>query len=167
MFVNIETFLFDSLVNAQAMQLLDAVEQGETAYSSPEVDDQDTEALSTEESPASSIESAVRCRQQTRHQRTKNTTHTVYRRSTNRIVNVQFMVDKLNGEDEHDTADKANNYCSYWRYEVTACRNTNQSCQHAVQRQRKRGFAILGPGEEHRCHHLQLQRGWWSGTHAK
>ena len=62
MLVNVEPLLLDALVDAQAMQLLDAVEQGESTGASPEVDDQDAKALSTEESPAVTIESAIRRR---------------------------------------------------------------------------------------------------------
>ena len=78
MFVNVETFLLDALVDTQAMQLLDAVEQNESTDSSPKVDDQDAKALSAEKSPAASVESAIRGRQQTCHQRTQNTADTVY-----------------------------------------------------------------------------------------
>ena len=60
MFVNVKTFFFDSLVHAQAVQLLDAIEQEETAGGSPKVDDQYAEALSTEESPAVTVERTVR-----------------------------------------------------------------------------------------------------------
>ena len=59
MFVNIETFFFNALVNAQAMQFLDAIEQGETTGGSPEVDDEDAIALGTEETPAVAIEGTI------------------------------------------------------------------------------------------------------------
>ena len=62
MLVNVEPLLLNALVDAQAMQLLDAVEQGESTGASLEVDDQDAQALSTEESPAVTIESAIRRR---------------------------------------------------------------------------------------------------------
>ena len=78
MFINVEAFLFNALVDAQAMQFLDAIEQGEATGGSPEVDDQDSEQLSTEESPAMTIEGTIRSRQQTRHQRTQNTADAVY-----------------------------------------------------------------------------------------
>ena len=78
MLINVEAFLFDALVDAQAVQFLDAVEQGEATGSSPEVDDQYAKALSTEESPAVTVESTIRSRQQTCHQRTQDTTDTVY-----------------------------------------------------------------------------------------
>ena len=50
MLINVETFLFDTLVDAQAVQFLDTVEQGEATGGSPEVDDQDAKQLSTKES---------------------------------------------------------------------------------------------------------------------
>ena len=59
MFVDVEAFLFDALVDAQAMQFLDAIEQGESAGSSPKVDDEDTETLSAEESPAVTVERTI------------------------------------------------------------------------------------------------------------
>ena len=78
MFVNVETFLFDALVNTQAMQFLDTIEQSDTTGSSPKVDDEDAKQLCAEESSAVTVESTVRSRQQTRHQRTQNTADTMY-----------------------------------------------------------------------------------------
>ena len=78
MLINVEAFLFDTLVDAQAVQFLDAVEQDKTTGSSPKVDDQNAETLSTEESPSIAVEGTIRGRQQTRHQCTQNTTDTVY-----------------------------------------------------------------------------------------
>ena len=46
MLVDIEAFLFNSLVNTQAVQLLDAVEQDKSAGCCPEVDHEDAEQLS-------------------------------------------------------------------------------------------------------------------------
>ena len=40
MFIDVEAFLFNALVDAQTVDLLDAIEQGESAGSSPEVDNQ-------------------------------------------------------------------------------------------------------------------------------
>ena len=59
MLVDIEAFLFNSLVNTQAVQLLDAVEQDKSTGSSPEVDHQDAKTLSAEESPAKAVEGTV------------------------------------------------------------------------------------------------------------
>ena len=56
MLVDIEAFLFNSLVNTQAVQLLDAVEQDKSAGCCPEIDHEDAEQLSAEESPAKAVE---------------------------------------------------------------------------------------------------------------
>ena len=60
MFIDVETFFFDSLVYAQTVQLLDAVEQDETTGGSPKVDDQNSETLGTEKPPTMTIESTIR-----------------------------------------------------------------------------------------------------------
>ena len=78
MLVNVETFFLDTLVNAQAVQLLDAVEQDETTGCCPKVDDQDAKRLSAEEPPTASVECTVRGREQTCHQRAKDTADAVY-----------------------------------------------------------------------------------------
>ena len=65
---------------------------------------------------------------------------------------MQLVVNEFDGIDQYDTADKANDNGSEGRYKITTCRDTNQTCQHAVKRQRERRLAILDLGEEHRCH---------------
>ena len=60
MFVNIQSFVLNAAINAQTMQLLDAIEQDKATGGSPEVDDQDAEALRPEESPSMTIEGPVR-----------------------------------------------------------------------------------------------------------
>ena len=77
MLVDIQAFFFNTLVNTQAVSELDAVEEGESAGSSPEVNHQNAEALSTEESPAVTVEGAVRSRQQACQQRTQDAADTV------------------------------------------------------------------------------------------
>ena len=59
MFIDVKTFLFYTFINAQTVQIFYSVEQNEAAGSCPEVDDEDAEALSAEESPATSVESSV------------------------------------------------------------------------------------------------------------
>ena len=152
MLVDIQSFILDTTIDAQSMQALDAVEQDETAGSSPEVDDEDAETLSTEESPTMTIEGSVGRGQQTRHKRAQDTAYAMYRRSTHRVVDVQTMVDELNGKDKHDAADKTDDDGSEGRHEVAACSDTYETGQHTVQRQGERRFAILNIGEEHRGH---------------
>ena len=78
MLIDVETFFLNTLAYTQTMQLLDAIEQGETTGSSPEVDHEDAKQLSTEESPSKAIESTVARREQTCHQCTEDTTYTMY-----------------------------------------------------------------------------------------
>ena len=113
MFVDIETFFFDSLVYTEAMQFLDAIEQDETAGGSPKVDDQNTETLGAKESPAKTVERSIRRRQQASHQCAENTADTMNRACTYRVVNVQMVIDELYGIDQYQTTNEANNNSSY------------------------------------------------------
>ena len=60
MFVDVETFFLNALADTQTVYLLDSVEQGETAGSSPKVDHQNTKQLSCEESKTVTVERTVR-----------------------------------------------------------------------------------------------------------
>ena len=132
--IDIETFLLNTLVNAQAMNLLNTEEEDDTTGGSPEVYDENAETLSTKESPSVTIEGTVGHRQQTCHDGTQDTADTVYRRCTYGIVDVQFVIDKLNGIDEYDTTDESDDDGSPRRYEVTTSRDTHETCQHTVER---------------------------------
>ena len=78
MLINVETFLLDALVDAQAKQLLDAEEEDDATGGCPEVDNEYAEALCSEESPSEAIEGTVRGRQQTSHDGSKYTTYAMY-----------------------------------------------------------------------------------------
>ena len=45
------------------------------------------------------------------------------------------MIDKLDGVYQYETTYETNHYSTYRRYEVTASRDTYQTCQHTVERQ--------------------------------
>ena len=60
MFIDVETFFFYTFVNAQSVNIFYSIEQNYTTSSCPEVDDEDAEALSTEETPTVTVESTVR-----------------------------------------------------------------------------------------------------------
>ena len=59
MLIDIKSFLLNALVDTQTVDILDAIEQDKSASSSPEVDHEYTEALSTEESPTATVEGTV------------------------------------------------------------------------------------------------------------
>ena len=109
MLVDIQTFVLDTGGNTQAVDLLDSKEEDDTAGSSPEVDHQNTEALSSEEAPAVTIERTVAGREQTCEQCTQDTTDTMNRACTYRVVDVQYMINELDREYQDGTADKTDN----------------------------------------------------------
>ena len=78
MLIDIETFFLNSLVNTETSNLLDTPEEDNTCYGCPKVDAKDTEALSTEESEATTIEGATIKSEETSHQGTEDTTNTMY-----------------------------------------------------------------------------------------
>ena len=80
MLVDVETFFLDARFYTQTVQFLDAVEEDESTCGCPEVDDEDTEALSTEETPTETVEGTVARREQTCHQGTEDTAHPQGRR---------------------------------------------------------------------------------------
>ena len=73
MLVDVETFLLYTFINAKTVNIFDAVEQNESTSGCPEVDDQDTEALCTKESPAVTVEGTIAGREQTCHQGSEDT----------------------------------------------------------------------------------------------
>ena len=59
MFVNIQSFFLDTGIHTQTVNLLNAVEQDESANCCPEVDHEDTKSLCAEESPTKAVEGTV------------------------------------------------------------------------------------------------------------
>lgn len=78
MFVNIKAFLFDAGIHTETVQFLDAKEQDKTANCCPKVDDEDAEALSSEEAPTITIESTVRSGEQACHQCAEDAADTMH-----------------------------------------------------------------------------------------
>lgn len=104
MLIDIETFFLDSLINTETSNLLDTPEEDNTCYGCPKVDAENAEALSTEESEATTIESTTVEGEKTGHQGTEDTAYTMYRTCTNRIINMKFGIDELNREYQNDTS---------------------------------------------------------------
>ena len=99
MFVNVQSFVLNTSRHPKAVKLLDTKEEKEAAGSGPEVNDKDAEAFSPKETPAVTVESAVACREKAGHQRAENATDTMYGAGTNRVIDMQHMVDELDGKD--------------------------------------------------------------------
>ena len=133
--IDIQTFILDAGRNAEPVEFLDTIEEEDTAGSCPEVNNQDTEALSAKEAPAVTVERTVRGGEQTRHECAENTADAVYRACTHGIVDVEHVVNELNGEDQDCTTDKTDDDSTHRRNQVATGCDTHKTCQHAVQRQ--------------------------------
>jgi len=135
MLVNIQALVLDTGRNTQAVQFLDSVEEGEATGGSPKVDDEDAEGLSSEETPTVAIQCTIAYGEQAGHQRAQDSAYAMNAASSYRIIDVQTVVDELNGKDENRSANQTNDNCSHRRNHITASSNTYQSSQHAVQGQ--------------------------------
>ena len=76
MFIDVESFFFNTLVNTQTCNLLDCSEEDDTTASSPEVNNDDAECLSTEESKSVSVETTVAQREYSCKESTDDTADT-------------------------------------------------------------------------------------------
>ena len=98
MLVDIETFFLNSLVNSQAGNLLDSPEEDNTCCGCPKIDAEDTEALSSEETETATVEGTAIESEETCHQGTEDTTYTMYRASTYRVINMKLCINELDRE---------------------------------------------------------------------
>ena len=160
MFVDIQALFLDTGIETQTMCLLNPVEKDETANCRAEIYHQDTKAFCPEKPPTKAIKSTIACGKQSCHQCTKDATYTMHRGCTDGIIDMQFVVNKLNSIDQNQSTDQANDDCTHWRYEITASCDTHKSCQHTIEGQRKRRLTILHPCQEQRgrtaCHSGQI-----------
>lgn len=134
MFIDVEAFFLNALVDTQANGLLNAVEENETASSSPKVDNDNTENLSQEESGAMTVEPALTYREQSRQDGTEDTANAVDGACTNGVVDMKFLVNKFNGEHKYGTANGTNDNSTDRRNHVATGRDTYQTGQDAVKR---------------------------------
>ena len=97
MLVDVQSFVFYSGWDTETMHFLDAIEEDETAGCCPKVDNENAEALCSEEVPAMTVESTIGGREQAREQGAQNAANAMDRTCANWVVDVEAMVDKLNG----------------------------------------------------------------------
>lgn len=101
MLIHVQSFVLNTDGHSKAVKLLDTKEEKEAAGSCPEVDDKDAETFSPKEAPAVAIERAVARREKAGHQRAEDTADAMYGAGTDRVVDVQHMVDEFDGEDQY------------------------------------------------------------------
>ena len=143
MLVNIEAFLLNTLADTQTVELFDAEKEQAASRNGPEVNDRDAKGLHTEEVPAAAIEETTVRSQQARHERTEDTADTVHAGGAHRVVDMQLTVNELDGVDQHDAADQADDDRTERRHHVATRRDTDQTGQDTVERQGEGRFAIL------------------------
>ena len=132
MLIDIQSLFLDTRLDTKAVQFPDAEEQDDATGGCPEVDDEYAEALRTEEAPAMTIESTVAGGEQSRHQGSEYSAHAMHRRSTNGVVDMQDMVDKLDGKYQHHATHQSDDDSAQGVNEVAPCRDAHQTSQHAV-----------------------------------
>lgn len=102
--VDVKSLFLHALVNTESNGVLDRPEEYNTAGGCPSVYTKDAEGLCTEESEAMTIESSLTGGEQTGQQSTENTIDPVNGTGTDRVVDMKFLVDELNGKRQCDTA---------------------------------------------------------------
>lgn len=114
MFVNIQTFFFNSGRNTQAVNFVEDFEDDVSHQCGPSADDDYTKNLCTEESEATSVECAAFYGKQTGKNGSEATAYTVYGRGTYRVVNFQAVFDEFYSENHDGSADSSDKSGSHW-----------------------------------------------------
>ena len=102
--VDVKSLFLHALVNTESDGVLDRPEEYDTAGGCPSVYTKNAEGLCTKESEAVTIESTLTGGEQTGQQSTENTSDPVNGTGTDRVVDMKFLVDELNGKRQGDTA---------------------------------------------------------------
>ena len=102
--VDVKSLFLHALVNTESNGMLDRPEEYNTAGGCPSVYTKNAEGLCTKESEAVTIESTLTGGEQTGQQSTENTIDPVNGTGTDRVVDMKFLVDELNGKRQGDTA---------------------------------------------------------------
>lgn len=146
-----ETFFFDTFRNAKSVNDVKAFEYDVAHDTSPSGNYEGSEQLSQEESPTTTVEKTVARAEESGENRSEETAHTVYRRGTHGIIDFQYMVDKVDGENHYNSTDGTDDDSSSGRNQVAAGRDTYQSGQNAVEGKGERRFSIFDPAGN-QCH---------------
>ena len=119
------------------MCFFDAVEQQESGHGCPQVDDDDSETLSTEETPSVTVQRTTICCEKSREDCAENTADTMDGACAYWIIDVKTVVNEFNRINQYDSAYQTDDDGAQRRYEVATCCYAHQSGQHAVQSQRQ------------------------------
>ena len=108
MFFHIQALDFFSFANAQANQFIEYTK--DNGHSNCYINGHGYNAydLSHQKAGASAVEQAILSSEEAGYDGTKGTAHTVYRNSTNRVINLQLLVEEFNSHNNQNTSQQAN-----------------------------------------------------------
>ena len=156
-FVDVKPLVLNAGRNAQAVNPVKPLEHDEADRNSPQTDTERAENLCRKEAArVVAIEEAGHCgislarSKDAREDCAEHTAHAMNGTGSHRIVDVQHVVDELNGKGHHDTRHDADGGSPADADQVATRRNGDKPRQNAVQRQRKRRLPVPQPGDNER-----------------
>ena len=150
MFVYVEPLFFHTGGDAQAMYDVKSFEDHESHEGGPASDYGGSEKLCQQEVCTARVEKALFGGKQSGQYGSEESADTVYGRGSDRIVDFQDMVDKVDSIDHDRSADGPDQDGSGRRHQVATGSDTYQACQYTVECQRQRRFFIFHPGYDQR-----------------
>ena len=133
MLVNVEPLLLDALRNAEAVDLVERLEDDESHTGGPSAYHNGSEELGTEEAPTMTVEEAFAGGEEAGEDGSRETANTVYGRGADGIINLEHLVNEIDSENHQHTADGTNQGRTRCRYAVATGGDANQTGQDAVQ----------------------------------
>ena len=148
MFVDVKSFFFHSRLYTDTPFLVQNLQTGETEDKCPCSGHQSAECLDAEETETSTVEKSSVCGEDTGKNGSKDSADAVYRDCTDRIVDLEHLVDESYGADHCAAAEESDHCGTTDGNHVTACRDADQTGKHAVADKGKGWLSIDNPGKE-------------------
>ena len=130
MFVNIKTFFLDDSVATQTMNPIYNIEDSKASDECKQSHCYCSDELSEDGAVCYSVDRRIY--EYSCQHCAKQTTDTVNRNSTNRVVNLAHLINKGNREAHHDAHCSTDKGCSTDAYAVSDSRDAHESCQYTV-----------------------------------
>jgi hypothetical protein len=107
-FINVQTLFLDAARYAQTVNLVKTLKDKEAHAGCPSTHHYGTKQLGQEERGTEAVEPAFARGEETREQGARETAHTVYRRGTYGVIDMQYLINKVDRKDHQDAADGSN-----------------------------------------------------------
>ena len=112
-------------------------------------DGDNAEHLHEEEMRLARVEQAVLHSEEAREDRAERAADAVDSDRADRIIDFELLVDELDGKDDDDTGDEADEERAYGAHGIAARGNRDEACERAVERHRDIRMAVAQPREHH------------------